>query len=98
MRDRRMAAVVHAREVRADGLLPLLRLKIGDLGEDADAGVVDQDVEAAKPRDRAPMTSSTSLPSHVSPSGSTRPAATASSGAPRPDVTVQPVITTLAPS
>ena len=43
-----MAAVEDAAEVGVDDLVPLLDGHVGDVGERADAGVVDQDVEAAE--------------------------------------------------
>ena len=51
MRQRRVAGVEDAGQVRVDDLGPLLRRHVGDVGEDADAGVVDEDVEAAEARD-----------------------------------------------
>ena len=51
VRHRRVAGVEDAGQVGVDHLGPLRGRHVGDVGEDADAGVVDQDVEAAEPRD-----------------------------------------------
>ena len=48
---RRRGSVEDAGEVRVDDLGPLRGRHVGHVGEDADAGVVDEDVEAAEPRD-----------------------------------------------
>jgi hypothetical protein len=52
VRDGRVRAVEHAAQVRLDRLAPLLAGHFGHVDEDADGGVVHQDVEAAEPRDR----------------------------------------------
>ena len=49
--NRRLAAVEHAGEVGADDAVPLVVRHIGDRHADADAGVVDEHVEAAELRD-----------------------------------------------
>ncbi len=48
MRDRRAAGMKDAAQVRIDHLLPFVAGHFGDLLENPDAGVVDQDVEAAE--------------------------------------------------
>ena len=50
MRQRRLTGVEHAGEIGLDDLCPLIRRHRGDVGEDADAGVVDEEVEAAEAR------------------------------------------------
>ena len=47
-----MAAVEDAADVRLEHLLPRVGGHVGDAREDADAGVVHEDVEAAEPLDR----------------------------------------------
>jgi hypothetical protein len=46
-----MTHVVNAGEIRVDDVCPLVRRHRRNVGEDADARVVDQDVEAAETRD-----------------------------------------------
>src|SRR5262249_10440630 len=50
VRQRGMACVEHAGEIRVDHFGPLFGRHRGDVGEDADARVVDQNVESAKAR------------------------------------------------
>ncbi len=52
MRQRRVARVEHAGEIRVDHVGPLLERHRRDVCEHTDAGVVDHEIEAAESRDR----------------------------------------------
>ena len=54
LRDCRMTGVEHAGEIGVDHLGKLFWRHLGNLGEDADARVVDENVETAKSRDGRP--------------------------------------------
>ena len=51
VRKRGVARVEHAGQVRVDHLGPLFRRHVRHVGKDADAGIVDEDVEATEARD-----------------------------------------------
>ena len=52
MRQRRVTRVEGTRQIRFDHIGPLIRRHRCDVGEHADTGVVDQDVQSAEPRNR----------------------------------------------
>jgi len=51
MRNCRMTDVEHARQICVDDLFPLVGRHVGHVGEDADARIVDDNVEATETRD-----------------------------------------------